>query len=94
MISKKITYVLLVVFIAVGFCSFLNYSNTFGQGAKESAQDIYNKANEFFDSQNWKDALIIYQKLITKYGKDSFVKPKIKEIEDKISKCEQELGII
>ncbi|MFH1231329.1 MAG: tetratricopeptide repeat protein [Planctomycetota bacterium] len=94
MISKKITYVLLAVFITVGFYSVLNYSNTFGQSVQESSKDIYDKANDSFASQNWKDAYVLYQKLITKYGKDSFVKPKIKEIEDKISQCEQQLGII
>ncbi|MFH0888724.1 MAG: tetratricopeptide repeat protein [Planctomycetota bacterium] len=94
MMSKKIIYVLLAVVITVGFCSFLNYSNTFGQSAKESPKDLYDKANEFFTAQNWKDALLVYQKLIAKYGKDSFVKPKIKEIEDKISQCEGKLGII
>jgi len=94
MVMNKIVRRLLIVSVLVAFCAFFSSSNALGQSGGELPKDLYTKANEFFDNQNWQDAYKIYLTLISKYENNSFVKPKIKEIEDKISQCEQHLGII
>ena len=92
--SKRMACIALTVFITAGFCVLPASHHALAQSSKESAKDIYDKANEHFDSQNWKDAYPLYKRLISQYGKNDLIRPKIKEIEEKIKQCEQNLGIV
>ncbi|HLD35692.1 MAG TPA: tetratricopeptide repeat protein, partial [Planctomycetota bacterium] len=94
MASKRITGIVLAVLITAGFYAFFASPNAFSQSSKENTKSIYEKANEHFDAQNWQDAYALYKRLTTQYAKDYFVKSKIKEIEEKLKKCEQTLGIV
>jgi len=94
MITKRISIIVLVIFTAIGLWVIFTSPLVLGQEKKDSPQEIYKKATEHFDQQNWKEALILFQRLLDQYGKDSLVKSKLKEIEDKISQCEKNLGII
>lgn len=89
----KCLLITLLILVGNGAIQF-SLPQAFGQSEKESPQKIYEKANEFFKSQNWKDALVLYQQLTTKYEKDSFVRGKAKDIDDKITQCQNKLGIV